>query len=122
MASTGGSDGHDRMGGTYCHGRCGGCPVLVDDPVNPDRLAAFSECYAVAVLQAIVDLNLHIGSRKPQEAALDTTLNLLAMIEAKGLHAVEHYLVNTRGGAFRRTAEQLGIDPSPKALQHYLEG
>ena len=90
--------------------------------MNPARLESFAEAYAVAVMQALVDLDMCVGGQKPQEAALQTTLNLLAMVEANGLHAIEHYVVNTRGGAFRRTAESLGVDPTVTALQHYLEG
>ena len=90
--------------------------------MNPARLESFAEAYAVAVLQALVELDMHMGGQKPQEAALQTALGLLATIESHGLHAVEHYVVNTRGGAFRRTAESLGVDPTVTALQHYLEG
>jgi len=87
--------------------------------VNPQRFETFADAYAVAVLRAITDLGMHTGGRPVQDYALDATLGLLATIEANGLKAVEHYAVNTRGGAFRHTAEALGVDPA--RLQHYID-
>jgi hypothetical protein len=90
--------------------------------MNPARLTAFQDAYAPAVLRAVVDLNLHRSGRSPQEYALDAALAMLDTIERRGVEAVEHYVINTRGGAFRHTAEALGVEPTARALQGYLEG
>lgn len=90
--------------------------------MNPQRLQSFAEHYASAVLQAEVDLNVYTGGKKPQEHALETTLSMLDTIQSHGLAAVEHYVVNAKGGAFRHTAESLGLPPATRALQDYLDG
>lgn len=95
---------------------------LGGDTVNSDRLAAFADAYAPAVLAAVVDLGPHLHGQSAQEYALDACLSMLDMIQAKGLQSIEHYGINSRGGAFRRTAETLGVEPTVTALQHYLGG
>ena len=90
--------------------------------MNPDRFAAFADAYAPAVLQAAVELGPHLHGLKVQEFALEAALAMLDMIQTAGVSSVEHYVLNTRGGAFRRTAETLGVEPTAKALQRYLEG
>lgn len=90
--------------------------------MNSSRLDSFSEAYVVAVLAAVVELGPHLGGKNAQEYALDASLDMLGTIQSHGIEAVEHYVINSRGGAFAHTARTLGIDPSLKALQHYLEG
>jgi hypothetical protein len=90
--------------------------------MNPDRLQPFAEAFAPAVLQAEVDLSVHMVGKTPQQHALDTTLLMLDMIQAGGIDSVSHYVIVTRGGALRRTAESLGIDNTTRALQDYLDG
>jgi len=95
---------------------------MVGVAVNPTRLTAFQDAYAVAVLAAVVDLGCHTSGRTAQEFALDAALSMLYTIERQGVVAVEHYAINARGGAFRRTAEVLGVEPTARALQNWLEG
>ena len=90
--------------------------------MNPSRFQSFADAYAPAVLAAVVDLGPYLGGRTAQEYALNICLAMLGTIQTHGVSAVEHYVFNTRGGAFRRTAETLGIDPSTRSLQDYLEG
>lgn len=90
--------------------------------MNPQRLSTFAEHYAVAILRAEVDLNAHTAPQTPQDHALATTLNLLDTIQSHGVAAVEHYVVNARGGAFRHTCEALGLPCTTRALQDYLDG
>jgi len=90
--------------------------------MNPARLESFAAAFAPAILRAEVDLNVHTAGKKPADHALDTTLSLLDMIQSKGIASVEHYVVNQRGGAFRHTAESLGIANTTRALQDYLDG
>lgn len=89
--------------------------------MNPSRLESFSEAYAPALLAAVVDLGPHLGGRSAQQYAFDTALEMIGIIQSHGVEAVSHYVLNARGGAFRHTAETLGIDPTVPALQHYLE-
>jgi hypothetical protein len=90
--------------------------------VNPARLESFAAAFAPAVLRAEVDLNVHTAGKRPADHALDTTLSMLDMISTRGIAAVEHYVVNTRGGAFRHTCEALGLANTTRALQDYLDG
>lgn len=90
--------------------------------MNPARFQLFAEAYIVAVLQAVVELGPHLGGKSPQQYALDACLSMLDTTQTHGVEAVAHYVLNTRGGAFRHTAEALGVEPTAKALQHYLEG
>ena len=90
--------------------------------MNQERFDTFAEAYVVAVLAAVVELGPHLAGKTVQNYALDSALIMLGMVGDGGLDKIEHYVINTRGGAFRRTAETLGVDPTVKALQHYLEG
>lgn len=91
--------------------------------MNPTRLTAFSEAYAPAILQAIVESGVHIpAGETAQTHALGVTMDMLDMIQAKGVESVEHYFLNTRGGAFRLTCKALGIENSVRAMQNFLEG
>ena len=90
--------------------------------MNPQRLEAFAAAFAPAVLRAEVELNVHTAGKRPQEHALDTTLDLLDMIRSKGVESVAHYVINQRGGAFRHTADSLGLANTTRALQDYLDG
>lgn len=121
-ASIGGGDGLAFLSVVH-RVRCRGWLGDLDGyAMNPDRFDAFAEAYVVAVRDAVTDLSPHLCGKTVEVFALDSALIMLAMLQDKGIQSIEHYVLNTRGGAFRRTAEQLGIDPSAKALQHYLEG
>ena len=91
--------------------------------VTPARFQAFAEAYAPAVMAATLDLAPFLGNKSANEFALDATLAMLDRIERAGVHGVDHYVLNTRGGAFRRTCEALGlgiVNPA-RALQDYLD-
>lgn len=97
-------------------------PRLADN-MPPARLQSFAEAYAPAVMAAALDLAPHLCGRTADEYALDTTLAMLDQIERAGVHGVSDYIINTRGGAFRRTCDALGLDTTnpARALQDYLD-
>ena len=116
----GGSDGHCRLDiPRLPHCRSRGA-VLVDDAVNEARFDAFADAYVVAVLAAVTDLGPYLCGKTVEVFALDSALIMLAMVQDKGMESIEHYTLNRV--AFPRVAETLGIEPTTKALQRYLEG
>jgi len=108
--------------------------------MTPTRLQQFAEAYAPAVMAAAGELKPYSSGRTLEEYALDTTLAMLAQIEGAGVHGIEHYEINTRGGAFRLTCSALGVVPGAvthsagraipagsiathsRALQDFLDG
>jgi len=90
--------------------------------MNPTRFESFADAYTPAVLAAVVELKPHLAGQRAEDYTLAAALAMLNMIQARGVSSVEHYVINTRGGAFRRTAEVLGVEPTARALQNYLEG
>ena len=91
--------------------------------MNPARLEAFALAYAPALLAAVAVVRPTLQSgEKPEDYVLQVSMDMLDMIQAKGIAAVEHYYLNTKGGALQRTCETLGIENTTRAMQNYLDG
>lgn len=91
--------------------------------MNPDRFKSFALAYATAIKDAAVRSGVFLTTGETIEAyALQTTMDMLDMIEAKGVEAVQNYYLNTYGGAFRAVGAELGIPGTAKAIQRYLDG
>lgn len=91
--------------------------------MNPTRFQAFALAYAPAIRQAAVRSGVFLPTGETvDDYALRVTMDMLDMIEAKGVESVEHYFLNTHGGAFREVGAELGVPGAAKALQNYLDG
>lgn len=89
------------------------------------RFQSFAEAYVLAVAEACRNLGMYREPRETvEQAALNTALVMLEQIKSKGIQAVESYVVNRFGGAFRATCAALGLADKnySRALQTYLEG
>ena len=91
--------------------------------MNPDRFESFALAYSPAIMQAARSCGVFLASGESlEDYALRTTIDILDMIQAKGVESVQHYFLNTHGGAFRLTCSVLGIENTVKAMQNYLDG
>ena len=91
--------------------------------MNPARFESFALAYAPAILLAAKAIGVHVEPDESiEDYALRTTLDMLDMIQAKGIESVQRYYLNTHGGAFRITCKALGLPDSTQALKNYLEG
>ena len=91
--------------------------------MNPARFESFALAYAPAILQAAKECGVFVEPGVSiEDYALRTTLDMLDMIQAKGIESVQRYYLNTHGGAFRITCKALGLPDSTQALKNYLEG
>jgi hypothetical protein len=90
--------------------------------MNPSRLERFAEAYAPALLEAVRASGCHLCGESAEAFTLGHATAMLDRLQRYGLQAIEHYYLNARGGAFRRTCEALGIECSSKSMEFYLEG
>jgi len=91
--------------------------------MNPDRFTTFAEAYVLAVEEACKNLGAYrLPSQSLKEFALDVALTMLERVQAKGVAAVEHYVINAVGGAFSATCAALGLQNNSRALQDYIDG
>ena len=91
--------------------------------MNPERFKSFALAYAPAIRQAAVRSGVFLPAGETvEDYALRVTMDLLDMIESKGVESVEHYFLNTHGGAFREVGAELGVPGTTKQLQNYLDG
>ena len=90
--------------------------------MNSTRFQTFALAYAPAVRQAAVSSGVHLlPGETVEDYALRVSIDMLDRIEAKGVEAVQHYYLNTYGGAFKTVAAELGIAPTTRAIQDYLD-
>lgn len=91
--------------------------------MNPARFESFALAYTVAIKQAAIRSGVFLAPGESlEDYALRTTIDMLDMIEAKGAESVEHYYLNSYGGAFKAVAAELGIAATAPAIQAYLDG
>lgn len=91
--------------------------------MNPVRFQTFALAYTTAIKDAAIKSGVFLTPGETVEGyALQVTMDMLDMIEFKGAEAVEHYYLNTYGGAFRAVGAELGIAGTAKAIQNYLDG
>lgn len=91
--------------------------------MNLARFEAFALAYVGAIRQAAKSSGVHLQPGESlEEYALQTTTDMLDMIDAKGVKSVENYYLNTYGGAFQSVAAELGIAATVPAIQAYLDG
>lgn len=91
--------------------------------MNPDRFQTFALAYATAVKTAAIRSGVFlVPGETIDDYALRITITMLDMIESKGVESVEHYYLNTYGGAFRAVGAELGIPGTAKGIQNYLDG
>lgn len=91
--------------------------------MNPARFESFALAYAPAIRQAAVRSGVHLlPGETVENYALRVTMTLLDKIEAKGVESVQNYFLNSYGGAFKSVAAELGIAPTIRAIQDYLDG
>ena len=88
--------------------------------MNPTALQRFSEALALAVLQAVPILQPDLHGETAEEWAVNTTLALLDQVQRRGIQGIEHYGINTCGGALRLVCTALGL-PNIRALEDFLE-
>lgn len=90
--------------------------------MNPARFEAFALAYAPAVMAAAKSTGVHLLPGEPLEGyALRVTVDMLDMIESKGVESVQNYYLNRSGGAFRAVCASLGIENTVRAMQNYLD-
>ena len=90
--------------------------------VDPERLQQFALAYAPAVLDALRSMGPWNGAITVEAYAIEITQAMAAAIERAGVSAVEHYYLNSRGGALRQAGLALGLDGSTEALAHFIGG
>lgn len=88
----------------------------------PARLDAFAQAYAEAVLAVLPEVQPMMHGQTAEEHACDVTLQMVDLIQRTGVDAMLGYYLNAIGGAFRLTAQRLGIDPTPRAMENFLGG
>ena len=88
--------------------------------VDPARLQAFAEAYAPSVRQAVDQLRSWTGDLSKDDYAVAMTVEMVAAVERAGIAGIEHYYLNTKGGALRLTASALGVEV--EQLDIYLRG
>ncbi|MDO8705376.1 MAG: hypothetical protein Q7J84_10565 [Sulfuricaulis sp.] len=89
--------------------------------MSPAQFQRFAEAYAPAVLAAVQELKPDLCGDTAEEYALAASMSMLDGIERAGVESISHYLLNSAGGAFRRTCEALGIPNTRRAMEQFLE-
>ena len=90
--------------------------------INPERLQRFTLAYAPSVLRAVHELKSWTGDLSPEEYAVAMTEGMVAAVQRAGVPGIEHYYLNTQGGALRYTCAELGIEVSTVALEDFIGG
>lgn len=90
--------------------------------MNPARFKAFAAAFTPAVLQAVVDLGPYLAGKTVQQYAEEAARAMLVMVETNDIEVIEHYSLNTKGGAFRLTCDALGIANDLRSIRSYLDG
>lgn len=62
------------------------------------------------------------GDLTVEEYTVAMTEEMVAAVQRGGIAAIEHYYLNTRGGALRQAGLALGLDGSPDALADFIGG
>ena len=91
--------------------------------MNPARFQTFALAYTTAIKDAAVRSGVFLTpGENINDYALRVTMGMLDRIETLGVESVQHYYLNTYGGAFRAVGVELGIPGTAKGIQNYLDG
>ena len=89
--------------------------------MNSDRLAAFIDAYAPALVE-VLGPGPHplAAGESVEDYALSTAAAMCERLELYGVDSIAHYWLNAR--AFVTTCRSLGIQCSSRSIENYLEG